>query len=127
MSHTSWKEAELLQIQMGRALLGVGRSVANDVVRGDLGWWTMKGRSDLAKLRFWGKILQLPNTRILRSVYNARRAEYAQFPTISSWCRNIHQLLIKLGLGQCWISQKIGTLRDWMVVVKKKYRATRRN
>ena len=110
-SSSIWKEAEAIQIQMGRALLGVSPNVANDAIRGDLGWWTMKGRSDLAKLRLWGKILNTDHSHLLFQVYKTRRAEYTQFNYIKSWCHDIHQLLVKLGLGTCWDTEEVGTMK----------------
>ena len=105
---------------MGRALLGVGPKVANDVIRGDLGWWTMKGRSDLAKLRFWGKILKTANCQLIHRVYKARRAEYIQYNNKKSWCGDVHRLLVALGLGQCWDTETVGELTAWIRLVKAK-------
>ena len=103
---------------MGRALLGVSPNVANDAIRGDLGWWTMKGRSDLAKLRLWGKILNTDHSHLLFQVYKTRRAEYTQFNYIKSWCHDIHQLLVKLGLGTCWDTEEVGSMKDWVKLIK---------
>ena len=30
--------------------------VGSDAVRGELGWWRMRARRDLARLRFWGEV-----------------------------------------------------------------------
>ena len=97
--------------------MGVGPKVANDVVLGELGWWTMKGRRDLAKLRFWGKILNVADNRLIRIVYQARRAEYLRYKDGQFWCKEIHQLLLSLGLGRCWDNEETGNLNAWMTVV----------
>ena len=48
----TWREAEQLQREVGRKLLGMGSKACDEAVRGDLGWWTLKGRRDYARLRF---------------------------------------------------------------------------
>jgi len=41
---THWPEAERIQLEMGRLILGVPSKTASDVVRGELGLWTMSAR-----------------------------------------------------------------------------------
>ena len=43
MDSGRWPAAEALQRWAGRMCLGVGRSVVNEVVQGDLDWWTVQG------------------------------------------------------------------------------------
>ena len=54
----AWEEAERIQLLAGRLVLGVGKEMANEVVRGDLGWWTLRGRRDCLRLVFWGKLVR---------------------------------------------------------------------
>ena len=49
-----WREAEALQSLMGKRILGVSKMTSGAVVRGELDWWRMEARRDLARLRFWG-------------------------------------------------------------------------
>ena len=49
-----WEEAEKLQRMAGRMSIGVTK-VANEVVRGELGWWTMRGRREYLRIVYWGK------------------------------------------------------------------------
>ena len=41
---TSFDEAEQLQLQAGKTLLGISRKTTNEAVRGELGWWTMRSQ-----------------------------------------------------------------------------------
>ena len=41
-----WDNAERVQLEVGRRILGVSSKMSNEVVRGELGWWTLKGRRD---------------------------------------------------------------------------------
>jgi hypothetical protein len=42
-----WEEAEMVARKMRKAILGMRNSTVNEVVMGELGWWTMKARRDL--------------------------------------------------------------------------------
>jgi hypothetical protein len=46
-----WEGAELEKLarKTGKAILGVRKSTTNEVVMGELGWWSMKGRRDLLR------------------------------------------------------------------------------
>ena len=48
----TWREAETLQRNMGRRILGLKRSTNNEVVYGELGWWPLRARRDLLRLRY---------------------------------------------------------------------------
>ena len=39
-----WPEAEQIQRRMGKMILRCGEKMTNEVVLGELGWWSMKGR-----------------------------------------------------------------------------------
>ena len=78
----------------------------------------MKGRRDLANLRFW-EDFNVADNRLIRIVYQARRAEYLRYKDGQFWCKEIHQLLLSLGLGRCWDNEETGNLNAWMTVVHK--------
>jgi len=50
---TKFLEAEKLQVEAGRKLLRVSRKMSDAVVRGELGWWTMRAQRDLKRLIYW--------------------------------------------------------------------------
>src|SRR3569623_650705 len=56
---TTFEEAEKVQLEAGRRMLGVSRTLANAVVRGELGWWTMRAQRDLKMLMYWAKLVRL--------------------------------------------------------------------
>ena len=49
----NWKDPELLARKMGKCILGVRQSTVNEVVQGELGWWSMEGRRQLLRLKYW--------------------------------------------------------------------------
>jgi hypothetical protein len=50
-----WDEAERLQRMAGRLILGVGNSVADEVVLGELGWAPVRSRFEIKRLKYWWK------------------------------------------------------------------------
>ena len=52
-----WEQAEQVQREMGKIILRCSSKMANEVVLGELGWWTLKGRRDFLTLNYWGKIV----------------------------------------------------------------------
>jgi hypothetical protein len=64
-----WEEGEKLQRNMGKRILGLKESPTNEAVRGELGWWSLKARRDMMRLRFWRKILKMGQERLPKKVY----------------------------------------------------------
>ena len=69
-----WKEADELQHDMGKRILGVSKRTIN-AVRGELGWQRLEARRDLARLRFWGKIVLMSEDRLVRRVYRSEKQQ----------------------------------------------------
>ena len=47
-----WEEGEKLQRNMRKRILGLKESTTNEVVRGELGWWLLKARRDMMRLKY---------------------------------------------------------------------------
>lgn len=91
------------------------------VVRGELGWYRLEARRDLARLRFWGKMVLMSEDRLVKKVYRIRKAAAeAQGKDKKNWCYYTKLLLEQLGLGHVWQSEDIGVSKVvWMSQVKK--------
>ena len=114
-----WREADQLQHEMGKRILGVSKRTSNAVVRGELGWQRLEARRDLARLRFWGKIILMSEDRLVKKVYRIRKAAVEQGSDKKNWCWHTKALLEQLGLGQVWVSEQIGaTHAGWISQVK---------
>ena len=97
-----WEEAEKVQREMAKMILGCSSQMANEVVLGELGWWTLKGRRDLLRLKFWGKIVGgMSPRRLVAQVYTHSRARFEAGDT-SKWCTHTHALLNQLGMEELW-------------------------
>ena len=95
-----WREAEVLQRRAGRMMLGVGDAVANEVVQGELGWWTVKGRLDMLRLMYYAKLTK-ESSDLVRGVYECGR-NTADSGRRSTWCAYTKKLLGELGLEEEW-------------------------
>ena len=72
-----WEEAVQVQREMGKIILRCSSKMTNEVVLGELGWWTLKGRRDFLTLNFWGKIVGgMSPKRLVSQVYHASRSRY---------------------------------------------------
>jgi len=106
-----WPEAERIQLELGRLILGVSGKTASDVIRGELGLWTMEGRLHLAILRWWGKLVSMDRNRLCYKIYRYRREHIKA--KHNSWCKAVRDLLIDLNLAHVWINEEIGDLKTW--------------
>ena len=52
-----WEEAEKLQREMGKMILGAPARTTNEAVLGDLGWWELKARRDKARLKLFKTLM----------------------------------------------------------------------
>ena len=95
-----WEEAEAVQREMGKMILRCSSKMANEVVLGELGWWTLKGR-DMLRLRFWGKVGRMSSRRLVKQVYTHSRARF-QAGESSKWCKYTYTLLKQLGMEDTW-------------------------
>ena len=75
LRYEKWSEAESMQMEMARRVLGVKRCTANSAVRGELGWWKLRRRRDLARLKCWAKFVRMSSERITKRVYTKSRKE----------------------------------------------------
>ena len=78
------------------------------------GQW--KGRRDFARLKFWHKILSLPDDRLLKKVYQICKVSTASVR--SSWGYATRQLLEELNLVHIWTSELTGSRSEWLALIK---------
>ena len=113
-----WVEAERLQREMGKRILGLKESTNNEVVLGELGWWRMKTRRDMLRLRYWRRVINMKKERLPRIVYEweLRRRKGRR-----SWIKYTKKLLLELGLGKYWEEQAVKESKgEWGELISKK-------
>ena len=112
----NWLQAEQIQNTVGRTLLGLSSKTAMEVARGELGWISMKARRELKLLRYWGKLLKMEDSRLVKQIY--RSCKPVTTGLKGSFCHSIQNTLVNLNLGHLWLSEQIGELKDWMSLAK---------
>jgi hypothetical protein len=83
--------------------------MTNEVVQGELGWWSLKARRDWLRLKFWAKIVggMSRKRRLVARVYEQSRTRYEAGMTGSRWCRHTHELLTQLGMAKAWMNDAL--------------------
>ena len=95
--------------------------MSDAVVRGELGWWTMRAQRDLKRLVYWARLVRMDDTRLVKFVYRQRREQKIQ--RYNDWCSQVRRTLISLKLGHVWESELVGREQDWKSLVKASLRA----
>jgi hypothetical protein len=113
-----WEEAEQVQRSMGKRILGCRQKTTNEAVLGELGWWTMEGRRDLLMVCYWAKICRMDESRLVRRVYEVRKQ--ARGKKRSSWCAKVEEILHRLGVGDKWDSEEVGSHESWTRDIKQR-------
>jgi hypothetical protein len=109
-----WEEAEKLQYEALRFILGCGPSTPLEVLLGETGFWKLKTRRDFARLKFWHKLLRTDRSRVLRKVYEAGRRELNNNGQTNSWSHYTREFLRALGFSRQWNDQYAGSYGEWI-------------
>ena len=112
-----WIEAERVQLKMGKRILGCSMKMSNEVVRGELGWWTMRGRRVYLRICYWGKLVKMSSDRLARRVYSESRRRWVEEGK-KNWCSYTYRLMRMVGLEDEWEREECG--KDWKKIVYSK-------
>lgn len=115
------KEIEKVQLEVGKRLLGVSKKMASAVVRGELGWWSMRAQRDFKVLMYWARLIRMDDTRLAKQVYLERRKQEGK--RVRDWCTRVHETLVSLNLNHIWQSEKVGAEKDWKSLIKASIQA----
>jgi hypothetical protein len=117
----AWEEAEKVQRDMAKRILGCGQKTTNEAVLGELGWWRMQTRRDFLMVCYWAKICRMDDSRLVKRVYQARKKALGK--DMSSWCFKVHEILHRLDLDDKWQSEDVGSEQGWKDDLKKRLHA----
>ena len=113
-----WEEMEKIQRKMGKRILGLNQSTNNEVVLGEIGWWKMKARRDMLRLRYWRKIILMKRERLPRKVYEW---EIKRKANKKNWTSYTKKILGELGLGEYWKKQEVKEKKDeWNRLIEER-------
>src|SRR3569833_2039404 len=77
----------------------------------ELGWMSLRARRDIKQLRYWGKLVKMEDSRLVKQIY-----KYCKDRTNAqkgSFCHSVQKLLAKLDLGHLWRTEQIGEPKDF--------------
>jgi hypothetical protein len=79
-SQKGWQELESAQLQGARRIFGKksNHTTIGEDLHGNLGWQSVKSQVASAKLKFYGHLCRLPDSRLLKKVFSYRRGQYNQ-------------------------------------------------
>lgn len=98
----------------------MGTDVPNEVVEGELGWWSVRGRREYLRLMFWGEIVSGRGSKVVIDVYEeGRRRMREGRPGVKEWCVETKRVLEELGMGVVWEKEDVGDLEQWKTRVKR--------
>ncbi len=125
---------ENIQKEMGVKILRCSKALADALVRGELGWWTLRARRVMLRLRHWGKLVRMNDNRLAKKVYRGSKRDHDDCEgkarpergkklkvSVRNWCSYTHELLRRVGQGEHW--DDLTTVTDaaaWATLVAKK-------
>jgi hypothetical protein len=119
--HDKWDAAEQLQKEMGTKILRCSITAAHVFVRGELGWWSLKARRVMLRLRYWGKLIRMDEGRLVKKIYRESKRDHDDDNKVMNWCSYTHELLRTVGLADHW--DDLSVVRDagaWTKMVGEK-------
>ena len=121
-----WKEGEILQLEMGRKILGVSRRTTNEVIQGELGLTRISSRRIYLRLRFWEKLIRMKekkehHNRLVYKIYKQRRKDFIKQgkTDTKNWCYWTWTYLKDLHLEHAWESERIPDSGTFSKLVKR--------
>lgn len=118
--HEYFKVLEDVQIQFCKTTLGLPKQGSNNAALGECGRSALAQHSYVRCIKYWLKILEMPNTRYVKCCYMMlkRLDETGK----STWASSVKQLLFKYGFGVVWLEQGAGNslafLNEFKVRIK---------
>ena len=98
---TCIKTPDLILNKAARYFWGVHRYSPNAVLHGDTGWLTDKYRRYLAILRFWNRLIGMPNDRVRKKIFN-----WDFENDRNSWCGDVKTILSLLDMSDVYQNQQ---------------------
>jgi hypothetical protein len=83
-----------------------------EVARGELGWLSLKARRDIKILKYWGKVVNMDNHRLVKAIYQECKCRTVRLK--GSFCFSTRKVLVGLKLEHLWESEQIGAYKDWV-------------
>ena len=101
---------EAIQNRAIRIYLGVHKFAPTLALQGDMGWMLTENRQCLSVLRFWNRLLKLPDNRLTKQIFIDDF--YLAQSGHENWCSNVFKILEKLNLEHLFYERKMGDIKE---------------
>lgn len=106
---------EKLHIRFCKQVLGVTRFCSNVAVKAELGRHDLTYNSDMSLIKYWCRIVQLPNDHFLKQAYNYLAQNERTLPK-KSWFNRVKHLIQAHGFNSVWMNQH--AIKNWQPFIK---------
>ena len=92
-------KSQLIQNKAIRYFLGVHSFAALSAIQGDMGWLNCKFRQQLNVIRFWNRLIDMPDSRLTKHIFTIEYDSVkTRGSTVKNWFTHIRNTLDSIGL-----------------------------
>ena len=99
--------------------MGVKKTTQNDFVYGELGRVNYVTKRYYIIIKYWFKLLSIPENKFVRIVYNMMLNDLEEAPNKTNWASLVRNLLMSLGFYEVWLSQGVGNINIFLSQMKQ--------
>lgn len=114
---TSYKAVENVHLFACKKILGVSKNTPNNLVYGELGRYPLYVDSVVRTVKYWLKILELPQERLPRLAYEKEKTELNK---TLGWGKNVKHWLETNGYAQVWMNQGVHNVNSFLRSFKQR-------
>jgi hypothetical protein len=111
---------ETIHMQFCKQILGVKKTTQNDFIYGELGRISFKTIHHYNIIKYWTRILDMPNNKYVSLIYNMLKHDMVTAPNKVNWCSLVKDLLSSLGFYDVWLQQHTGNNKLFLIKVKQR-------
>ena len=101
---------EAIQNRAIRIYLGVHKFAPTLALQGDMGWMSTENRQCLSVLRFWNRLLKLPDNRLTKQIFIDDF--YLAQSGHENWCSNVFKNWKNLIWNTCFMKEKMVDIKE---------------
>jgi hypothetical protein len=109
---------EKLHLFALKRFLGVDMRTPNDLVYGDTGRYPIVIHSKIRCIKYWLKLLMMPDSRLPKKAYNMlyKLDERGK----NNWVSRVRLFLSQYGFGYVWMNQSVGDCKAFVNVLRER-------
>ena len=112
------KEIEKVQTMFCKQYIGVRQNTSDSLVLGECGRYPLAIVYVTQCIKYWTKLVQMPNYRYPRQCYNMLRS-LTEAGRIT-WASHVKSLLFQNGFGYAWIANTVGNVNNFISIFQRR-------